>query len=79
MQTGEVRSPHSLQTRIYGHENATRKKGTRLKKRHCVIHIFSFVIRHTRVAISIYTALFREAEVIVAELTGQDVSDVDAL
>ncbi|GFU71679.1 uncharacterized protein TNCV_3036191 [Trichonephila clavipes] len=54
---------------IYGPENTIRKTGIRLKRRHCAIPVSSFVIRCTRVAVSVFDGLSREAEVMSSVLT----------
>ena len=60
------------------HQITGRRTGTHLKRWHCAIPASSFVARRTRVAISLYAALSREAKVIVSELIGYIAANVDS-
>ena len=64
---------------LYGHQNTAHRKWTRLKRRHCAIPVYNFVARHTRLANSLYAALSKEADVMVAKLTGHASANVDIL
>ena len=43
------------------------------------IAVYSFVVRSAKISVSLYAALSREAEIIVAELTDDVAVNVDAL
>ncbi|GFS48070.1 hypothetical protein TNCV_3599881 [Trichonephila clavipes] len=64
---GQVRPSRLGQ--VYRYRNTARRIGSRLKGRHCVPPVSSFVIRHIRFAVSLYVALSREAKVMAAVLT----------
>ena len=52
--------------------NAARRTGICLKRRHCAIPVFSIVVvRHIRVAFVLYAALSVETEVMVQSETGR--------
>ena len=63
---------------VYDRQNSARKTRTRLKRRHCVIPVSIFVVRRTRVAVSLYAGLSRETKVQVVELACHATSKVDA-
>ena len=63
---------------LYGHNNTASRTGTDLKRRHCVFPVSIFVVWHTRVAVSLHTALSREDKVMVDELTGHGIANADA-
>ena len=44
-------------TYVYGHQNATRRTWTSLEKLNCFIPLSSFIVRHTRITVSLYLAL----------------------
>ncbi|KAF8792930.1 hypothetical protein HNY73_004468 [Argiope bruennichi] len=50
---------------VYGHQNSVRRTGTRLKRRHCTSPVSTFVVRGTKVTISLYVALSSENEIMV--------------
>ncbi|GFX39567.1 hypothetical protein TNCV_2103131 [Trichonephila clavipes] len=56
------KAPMSISKHVYGHQNTARRTETRLKKRHCTTPVLSFVVRYTRIAVSLYAALSRESE-----------------
>ena len=62
----------------YGYQNTARRSRTLLKRRCCAIPISSFVVRRTRVAVSLYAALSRKAEIMIDELTGHAAENVAA-
>ena len=55
---------------VFVNPNTAHKTGICLKRRHCVIPVYIFVVRCNRDSISLYTALPREADGIVNELLG---------
>ena len=61
----EVCSRHVSYT---GHQNTAPRIGIRLKRLHCVILISSFIVQRIKVTVSLYVALSRKSEVMVAEL-----------
>ena len=61
---------------VYGHQNTACRTGT-LKRQHCAIPASSSVNRCTIVLVSLYTALLREAKVMVGELTGYAIGNVN--
>ena len=62
---------------VYCHQNTPRRTGSRLKRRHCVIHVLSIVVRRTRAAVSFYVVLSSEGEVMVAEHIEHAAANVD--
>ncbi|GFW95856.1 hypothetical protein TNCV_1625161 [Trichonephila clavipes] len=42
---------------VYGHHSTAYKTGTRPKRRRCATFVSSFVVRRTRVIVSLYAAL----------------------
>ena len=63
---------------VHGHQNTERRTGNRLKRRHHVIFVSSFFVWRTRVSVSFYVELSREAEVMVAALTRHTAAKADA-
>ncbi|GFY11060.1 hypothetical protein TNCV_4470461 [Trichonephila clavipes] len=57
--------------------NIARRTGTRLKRRYCATSESSFVILSTRIAVSLYAALAKEAEVMFVVLTAH--ADLNAV
>ena len=63
---------------VYKNQNTTHRTRTRLKGLHWAIPVSTFVVRRTRIVFSLYAALSKEAEVMVAELTGHAAANVNA-
>ena len=57
---------------------AANRNGTDPKRQYYAILVSSFVVWYTRVSVSLYSALSREAEVMVEELTVYTAVNVDA-
>ena len=55
-------SLHKDSRYMSGHQNTASRAGTREKRLHCNIPALSFVVRFSRVAVSLHAALSREAE-----------------
>ncbi|GFW15443.1 hypothetical protein TNCV_4655831 [Trichonephila clavipes] len=46
---------------VHGHQNTACRAGTHLKRRHCATPESSFIVRSTRVTVSLFSALLRDA------------------
>ena len=64
---------------LYCIQNAAHRTETRLKRLHYIIPLCSFIVWCTEIAASLYAALSREVDVMIAELTVYAAAIIDAL
>ena len=63
---------------VHDHQNTAHKTGTILKRHQWAIPSFSLVVWQTIVPFSLYDALWREAEALIAKQTDQADTNLDA-